>query len=50
MRKLKTRLVVLGFLTIAIGYISLNVYFNYKIYKAKYPNTSLWMYIVDDKN
>ena len=24
-----------------------SIYLDYTIYKAKYPNTSLWMYIMD---
>jgi hypothetical protein len=45
MRKFKVAAVVL----VLVG-ISLAVeYVNYTIYKAKYPNTEFWMWLVDGK-
>jgi hypothetical protein len=34
---------------VVVSLIGADVYFDYKIYKAKYPNTTLWMYILDSK-
>jgi hypothetical protein len=45
MKRVKGLLVVIGFigLVVAAGYV------DYTIYKAKYPNTTLWMWIMDSK-
>ena len=39
-------------LMVVIGIVSLIItaeYIDYVIYKAKYPNTTLWMWIMDSK-
>ena len=38
---------VLLALFIGIGIFGTLIYLDYSIYKAKYPNTTLWMYLLD---
>jgi hypothetical protein len=45
MRKLKLVAVVLALVLIAVAV----EYSNYTIYKAKYPNTEFWMWLLDSK-
>jgi hypothetical protein len=45
MRKLKLVAVVLVLVLIAVAV----EYSNYTIYKAKYPNTEFWMWLLDSK-
>jgi hypothetical protein len=45
MRKLKLVAVVLALVLIAVAV----EYSNYTIYKAKYPNTEFWMWLLDGK-
>ena len=40
---------LVAIVAVVVSLIGANVYFDYKIYKAKYPNTTLWMYILDSK-
>ena len=42
---LKLTLIVLA----SMALISSIIYVGYSIYKAKYPNTTVWMYILDTK-
>ena len=43
MKKLKALIVLTVAVGLGIGYC----YVDYTIYKAKYPNTTMWMYIID---
>ena len=43
MKKLKALIV----LTVIVGIIVGMCYVDYTIYKAKYPNTTMWMYLLD---
>ena len=43
MKKLKVLIV----LTVTVGVVIGICYIDYTIYKAKYPNTTLWMYLLD---
>jgi len=45
MKKLKALIV----LTVIVGTIMGMCYVDYTIYKAKYPNTTMWMYLLDSK-
>jgi len=45
MKKLKLVAVVLALVLIAVAV----EYSNYTIYKAKYPNTEFWMWLLDSK-
>jgi len=45
MRKLKLVAVVLAIVLIAVAV----EYNDYTIYKAKYPNTEFWMWLLDGK-
>ena len=33
--------------SVIIGIFWYSIYLDYTIYKAKYPNTTLWMYLLD---
>ena len=41
----KGLMVVIGFVALVIG----AEYADYVIYKAKYPNTTFWMWVMDSK-
>ena len=45
----KALLKLVAVVAVVVSLIGANIYFDYKIYKAKYPNTTLWMYILDSK-
>ena len=42
-RKIKALIV----LTVIVGVVIGTCYVDYTIYKAKYPNTKFWMYLLD---
>jgi len=45
MKKIKVALLVL----VVISSIVIYDVIDYKIYKAKYPNTTVWMWLIDNK-
>lgn len=45
MKAIKTTVVIVVIIAAIVGLS----YVDYKIYKAKYPNTTMWMYLIDNK-
>jgi hypothetical protein len=49
MKRKITALVALVVLVVTAGAVIGTCYVDYTIYKAKYPNTKFWMYLLDSK-
>lgn len=49
MKKLKAILTLALIFFVVLSVVSIGLYADYKIYKAKYPNTEMWMFILDSK-
>jgi hypothetical protein len=45
MKRIKTLMII----TIIVAAVVVAEYIDYTIYKAKYPNTTLWMWVMDSK-